>query len=421
MKRILLLVVLIALLCPRLAHGAPVLKAGDRVAICGDSITEQKIYSRFIEDYLLACHPELNLTVMQFGWGGERAPMFLARMDNDLKGFAPTVVTTCYGMNDGAYRAFAPEIGKTYQDNMRAIVDKLKAQGVTVVVGSPGAVDSFSAFRGDVAQAKVYNENLAHLGELAKQVATDTGMPFADVHTPMMDTMAAAKAALGDNFLLAGNDGVHPNASGHLVMAYAFLKALGVDGDLGTITVDMKGPATATGGHKVLGGTNGTAQIESSRYPFCFSGAPNDASGTASMLPFLPFAQDLDRFMLVVKNLGTAQAKVTWGETSKTFARADLEKGINLPVEFLSNPFGKAWANLDSAVAQQETWETFMIKSEISQNPWLLGQLDNDPAVADALTALGPPLWKREAKGMALSRAQVVPVQHTITVSEVAG
>jgi lysophospholipase L1-like esterase len=420
MKRILLLVVVLALLCPMLAHGAPVLKAGDRLAICGDSITEQKIYSRFIEEYLLACHPELNLTIMQFGWGGERALGFLNRMDNDLKGFAPTVVTTCYGMNDGSYTAYTDAIGKNYQDPLRTVVEKLKAQGVTVVVGSPGAVDSTS-YRKDPAAAKVYNENLAHLGELAKQVATDNGMPFADVHTPMMEAMTAAKAALGDAFLVCGGDGVHPGADGHLIMAYAFLKGLGVDGDLGTITVDMKGASTATGGHKVLGGTNGTANIESSRYPFCFFGGPQDPGGTACMLPFLPFAQDLDRFLLVVKGLTTAQAKVTWGETSKTFARADLEKGINLPVEFLSNPFGKAWANLDSAVAQQETWETFMIKSQISQNPWLLGQLDNDPAVANALTALGPPLWKREAKGMALARAQVVPVQHTITVSEVAG
>src|SRR6266404_7212817 len=31
------------------------LKRGDRLAICGDSITEQKMYSRIIEDYLTMC------------------------------------------------------------------------------------------------------------------------------------------------------------------------------------------------------------------------------------------------------------------------------------------------------------------------------------------------------------------------------
>ena len=45
-----------------------VLRHGDRLAICGDSITEQKMYSRMMEDYLTMCVPELNVTVRQYGW-----------------------------------------------------------------------------------------------------------------------------------------------------------------------------------------------------------------------------------------------------------------------------------------------------------------------------------------------------------------
>jgi hypothetical protein len=56
------------------------LRQGDRLAICGDSITEQKMYSRLMEDYLTMCVPELKVTVRQYGWSGERAPGFLARM-----------------------------------------------------------------------------------------------------------------------------------------------------------------------------------------------------------------------------------------------------------------------------------------------------------------------------------------------------
>ena len=47
------------------------LKPGDFVAVVGDSITEQKQYSVFIEDYLLMCKPVADLRVTQFGWGGE--------------------------------------------------------------------------------------------------------------------------------------------------------------------------------------------------------------------------------------------------------------------------------------------------------------------------------------------------------------
>jgi len=50
------------------------LEKGDRLAVCGDSITEQKMYSRFMETYLTVCAPELEVTVRQYGWGGEVAP-----------------------------------------------------------------------------------------------------------------------------------------------------------------------------------------------------------------------------------------------------------------------------------------------------------------------------------------------------------
>src|ERR1051326_8424546 len=38
------------------------LKKGDRLAICGDSITEQKMYSRIMETYLTVAVPELEVT-----------------------------------------------------------------------------------------------------------------------------------------------------------------------------------------------------------------------------------------------------------------------------------------------------------------------------------------------------------------------
>ena len=39
------------------------LQKGDRLAICGDSTTEQQQYSRFIAVYLAACQPQLEMDV----------------------------------------------------------------------------------------------------------------------------------------------------------------------------------------------------------------------------------------------------------------------------------------------------------------------------------------------------------------------
>jgi len=126
-----------------------ILKKGQRVAVVGDSITEQKLYSKYIELYLTACMPDLELHVIQLGWGGETAPGFAARMNNDLLPWKPDVVTTCYGMNDGGYRAYQEDIGKRYFLAMADIVARLKKAGAVVVVGGPGVVDS-KYFQGDV-------------------------------------------------------------------------------------------------------------------------------------------------------------------------------------------------------------------------------------------------------------------------------
>src|ERR1019366_2072294 len=99
--------------CPLAAPkpSRPALRPHDRLAICGDSITEQKMYSRIMETYITVALPEMDVSTRQFGWSGEQAFGFLARMTNDVLRFAPTVATTCYGMNDHHYRPYDASIG----------------------------------------------------------------------------------------------------------------------------------------------------------------------------------------------------------------------------------------------------------------------------------------------------------------------
>jgi lysophospholipase L1-like esterase len=400
------------------ARGAdgPVLKPGAKLVIAGDSITEQKLYSRFIEEYLTVCMPELKTSVVQLGWGGERAPGFAGRMANDLEGFKADVVTTCYGMNDGSYRAYEPAIGKPYEDAMRAIVSHFAKAGATVVVGSPGAVD-LTYYRGGGDNAKVYNENLGQLRDIARRIGEETKQPFADVHAAMATAMDKARAALGNEYDVCGRDGVHPGPNGQLLMAYAFLKALGVDGNLGTITVDLKGQSTADGGHKILSAAEGKIEIESSRYPFCFTGDDKSSGGTRSILPFVPFNQDLNRLTLTVKNLPWESAKVTWGAESKTFAKADLEQGINLAAEFLVNPFCEAFQRVDAATVAKQSFETVMIKSYVTNIPRLVQAMAGDAEAAGALNALRTKMWARQAALAAEVAKAFTPVRHTLTVS----
>ena len=408
-----LLIVLTAFL-PAAAADDPKLKAGDYVAVIGDSITEQRLYSLYIEDYLLMCRPAAGLRITQFGWGGETAPGFAGRMANDCLRFKPTVATTCFGMNDGGYSPMDAAKGKRYKTGQKAIVRQLKEAGVrTIVVGSPGVVDA-DTFRKDPAAAEMYNKTLAALRDLAREVAQEDGVAFANVFDPMMEAMTKGKAKYGKAYHVGGGDGVHPDANGHLVMAYAFLKGLGCDGDIGTVTVDLAaGKAEVTDGHKVLSCQGGAVEVESSRYPFCFYGDPSRTGSTRGTIEFIPFNEELNRFRLVVKNAGAEKVKVTWGEASKEFPAADLAKGINLAAEFPDNPFGEPFRAVERKIAQKQGMEVELVKSLVHNLPAYARRV---PEEKDALDRIAGALVKQDAEARDACAAAVVPVKHAIRI-----
>jgi len=400
------------------APAAPscVLRKGDRVAIAGDSITEQKLYSRYIEEYLLGCMSELDLRTIQLGWSGERAPGFEARLANDLLPWKPAVVTTCYGMNDGSYRVYEKPIGDAYERSMNEIVKRLKEAGVTVVVGSPGAVDTFSFKNRNVSPAD-YNANLAQLRDIARSIAKAHGMPFANVHDAMVEAMKKAKPVLGDAYDVCGADGFHPQPNGHIVMAYAFLRGLGLDGDLGSVTIDMKGQALAQGGHTVVSSAPGKAKIESRRYVFCFYGDEKSPASTRSIAPFVPFHEHLNRFTLRVKGLESAKAKVQWGDAIKSFTREALEKGINLASEFPDNPFSEPFRKLDELVAKKQAFETPMIKDAITRLRTIRDLLGGeDEELQKSFEGLRKKLFAKQEQLHEAARGAVKPVVYEISV-----
>jgi hypothetical protein len=383
----------------------PLLKKGDRLAICGDSITEQKMYSRVMETYLMACAPELAISVRQYGWGGETAPGFLKRMTNDCLRFKPTIATTCYGMNDHGYRPYEDSIGEKYRVNQTAIVEAFKAHGARVVLGSPGCVGLRKDW--DAASVESKNLNLCTLRNIDIEIAQKGGVAFADVFWPMLTVGYAAEQKHGADYAIAGKDGVHPGWAGSFVMAYAFLKAFGLDGEIGSITYDAEGKqATVSKGHELLGVRDGALQIKSSRYPFCATGDVSKDSSIRSAMSLVPFNQELNRFVLVVKNGRAANYRVAWGEESRSYPAGELAKGVNLADEFVTNPFSAAFARVDAAVAAKQEYETRQIKI-MFHGPEATAEMESVEKLTERVRA---PL------ATAIKKA-FVPITHTVRVT----
>ncbi len=408
-----------------------VLKKGDHLAICGDSITEQRMYSRLMEDYLTMCVPQLQVSVRQYGWSGEKVPGFLARMTNDCLRFHPTVATTAYGMNDFEYRPYEDRIGQAYQTNSMKMVEAFKAHGARVVLGAPSDVSKMPGWvKSASGTVEDLNLSLCQLRNIDVELARKEKVGFADVFWPMLTGGFSGRQKYGANYGIPGNDGVHPHWAGHTLMAYAYLKALGLDGDIGTFSVDLKkNKMKVSKGHQVISTKAGEYEIESSRYPFCACAPEGQAAASypvcgrdgldsdnsiQSGMTFVPFNQDLNRLTLVVKNGNASRYQITWGGESKTFPAEQLAKGINLAVEFPSNPFSETFAKVDAAVAAKQAYETKEMKElfrhTVNRRP-TMAQIaaQTDQVVGD--------VEKEHDTLVAAMQAAFAPVTHVIKIA----
>lgn len=389
-----------------------ILQPNDVVAICGDSITQQRIYSVFIEDYLLMCQPVPGVRTLQFGSNvapvynlRERAPVILAR-------FKPNIVTMMYGMNDGQYRPLNDELAKWFRENSTDTVEAVKKTGVrNILVGSPSCVNWVNRNE----KKTTYNKTLAAFGDISHEVAQAQGVSFADIHTPMAEAIARGEAAEpGYN---VGGDGTHVGEAGHLMIAYGFLKTMGFDGAVGTLTVDLSSnTAKTTPGHKIISFENGEVKIESTRYPFCFTGDPSKPSPatTLNAVKYLPFNEELNRYMLVVHGLKALKARVTWGAQCRDVNAADLEKGINLAALFIpENPFSEQFAKVHAAALAQQTQEVYFVKEFLGMVESLTKAVPAEEESINQVTKAGS---KQVAAMAAAAASLVIPIQHTLKI-----
>src|SRR5207248_9039634 len=130
------------------AQGRFALRDGDRVVFYGDSITDQRLYTTFVEDYVVTRFPRMDASFVHSGWGGDRVTgggggPIDRRLERDVIAYKPTVMTIMLGMNDASYRAFDQTIFDTYAKGYKHIVQKVKAAvpGIRFTLIDPSPFD----------------------------------------------------------------------------------------------------------------------------------------------------------------------------------------------------------------------------------------------------------------------------------------
>jgi lysophospholipase L1-like esterase len=316
------------------------LKNGDRVVFYGDSITDQRLYTTFVESYVVTRFPKLNVTFIHSGWGGDRVTgggggKIDLRLSRDVISYKPTVVTVMLGMNDGSYRAYEQPIFDTYSSGYEHLVTTLKSAlpGLRMTLIQPSPYDDATrapTFEGG------YNAVLVRYGQFIKELAQKHHLDLADMNTPVAAMLEKAKqedSALAQQII---PDRVHPGAGGHLIMAEALLEAWHAPSLVTSVEVDAAGKRVVRADNTEVTGLSGGETItqtvtwtqQDRALPMAFdpAGRPLSLAVKSSNV-----VESLNREPLKVTGLNAAQYMLRIdGQEVGTFSKEQLSQGINL-------------------------------------------------------------------------------------------
>lgn len=370
------------------------LKNGDRVVFYGDSITDQRLYTTFAETFVVTRFPDLNVTFIHSGWGGDRVSgggggNIKTRLDRDVIAYKPTVVTIMLGMNDGRYRAFDQEIYDVYTSGYASMVAMLKQAlpGVRIVAIRPSPFDEVTR---PPRSTGAYNPVLIRFGDYLQDLAAKEGLGIADLNTDLVKVLEKANATdptLAQQIL---PDRVHPGASGHLIMAGSLLKAWNAPALVSAVEIDA-----AAGRVVSARNTNVSGLSDQLAWTQMDSALPmpvdlNDPV-TGLAVKSSDFAQALNQQPLKVTGLaGGHYAVRIEGRQAGVFTADQLASGVNLAMldtPMRNQAFDVHALTLQHGNVHNARWRTLQVPLDKYQPTKLAPAMASLDALDDELIA----------------------------------
>ena len=206
-----------------LLHGEIPVKAGEKIAFLGDSITQQGNggpggYVQLVGSGLAA--NGVKVEIIGAGISGHKSNQMLERLERDVLSKKPQWMTLSCGVNDVWHGAKGVPL-EDYKKNITAIVDQAQAAGVKVVILTSTMI------RENPETAE--NQKLAAYNDFLRALAAEKKCMLADLNADMQAIIAAANKAGPVQGNILTSDGVHMAYPGNEMMAAGVLKGFGLD------------------------------------------------------------------------------------------------------------------------------------------------------------------------------------------------
>ncbi len=205
---------------------------GDRVVWLGDSITHHAQFTQYLETFFVTRYPHWNLEFRNAGVAGDRAGDVLARYPTDEFAQQADLAVVLLGMNDGGFRRYRDEIGETFRNDLRALLEGITGNGSQTLVVSPTVYDVEAEWRDQLRDGEAvgyddlkllgYDAVMERFRQMSETIAADRGLAFVDVRGPLLEAMKKGRA--GDASFSLIPDSLHPSPAGHALMAVTILR-----------------------------------------------------------------------------------------------------------------------------------------------------------------------------------------------------
>jgi lysophospholipase L1-like esterase len=198
-----------------------ILFQGDSITDCGRSRENDRNlgggYASILAAILGAKYPEMNLRFLNRGISGHRAADLEKRWKADGIDLHPEVVSILIGINDTwrRYDRNMPTSAEDFEASYRTILRQTKDAGARIVMLEPFLLP-------------VPPDRIAWREDLDPKIAAVRRLAceFADAYVPLDGIFAAAAIQREHKFW--AEDGVHPTAAGHALIANSWMDAAGV-------------------------------------------------------------------------------------------------------------------------------------------------------------------------------------------------
>ncbi|MDO3411791.1 SGNH/GDSL hydrolase family protein [Saccharibacillus sp. CPCC 101409] len=212
------------------------LEKGQRLVLIGDSITDcerrfpygeglfqgtGKGYAALVEGLLQTAYPERPVRVTNMGIGGNTVRDLQARWRTDVLDLKPDWLTVMIGIND-VWRQFDQPAVTDSHVNLDEYEQTLEELVRSALPGLKGLVILTPFYLEPNAQDRM-RSRMDEYGAAARRVAERAGAIFVDTQAAFAEPLAHSHPTE------IASDRVHPNLTGHLVLARALLGALDFD------------------------------------------------------------------------------------------------------------------------------------------------------------------------------------------------